>query len=623
MKLTPVSKVLLFIAIVAGGVYGLFQAIHTGKIPRPNALKSVVPLQAEEINAEILQHSGNVKIAALPSTTPVQPCMDGNTRNCVSGPVIEIEHWGWNANAGLDFAVGGASGTGGKDGKVKYIQTSKGSLMEKYGVNVKITRQDETDQMKADLLDTVQRLVNDPNASGVKFITIMGDGGAQFFAEINPKLAKICPDCILENIATIGYSRGEDGFWGPEIWKTNCEAMRGGITIGVLKDGDWNIALKKLAQCGIPNNPDKTVYDPQAMNWIPSNSYTNAANDFAKGVACISNMPIKGKIGGGTISKCADAVVTWTPGDATVAKNRKTDPQGKPLSAVVPILTTEQSAFQMPCSLIGIRRFNKANRAVIENMIMAALDGGDQIRVNPAALNHYGTIAYALYNEESPAYWVKYYKGVVEPNTAGVMVHLGGSSAANLADAMQSFGLSGGPNLFKATYETFGKYVVAQYPKEVPSFPATEGILDTSYIQAIAAKNVLPTNNAESVVVTQSNKSMLVEGRRPYSIKFATGSAKILGESFSTLDQLVNDVLITKYAVAIHGHTDNTGTPEGNMALSQDRANSVAAYLKSKGVQNVIRSYAHGQEEPLASNATPAGQAKNRRVEIVVGSIEK
>ena len=612
MKMKPLPKLILFVLIVGAVVYGFRESVTSGLIPRPNALKTLIPLKSDEINASVIEaNPGNVKIAPLPTSTAVQPCMDGNTSNCLNGPVMEVEHWAWNANGGLDYSVGNSSGM---NGKAKYIQTSKGSLMEKYGVNVRISRQDDTNQMQADMLDTAQRLASDPNASGVKFITIMGDGGAQYFAAINPKLAKIEPDMINEVIATIGYSRGEDGFWGPAEWKTNCEAMKGGMTIGVLRDGDWNIAIKKLTQCGIPNNPDDKVYDPNAMNWINSDSYTNAANDFAKGTACV-DLPIKGKIGGTKVHKCADAVVTWTPGDVTVAKQK---------GGVVPIMTTKQSAFQMPCVLVGIRKYDLAHKAEIIKMLSAIYEGGDQIRVNPAALKSYGEIAHTLYNEETPEYWVKYYHGTVEPDAQGIRVALGGSSVANLADAMQSFGLSGGVNLFAATYNTFGKIDVQQYPNIMPTYPDTKTILDTQYVAGVAANNVLPINNAENVIVTKSSKPMSsVEGKRDYSIQFASGSATILPASKPVLDQLTDDIVITKYAVAAYGHTDNTGTPDGNMALSQVRADAVIAYLRTKGVTNVMRVYAKGDTEPVAPNTTTEGKAKNRRVQIVLGTIEQ
>ncbi len=75
--------------------------------------------------------------------------------------------------------------------------------------------------------------------------------------------------------------------------------------------------------------------------------------------------------------------------------------------------------------------------------------------------------------------------------------------------------------------------------------------------------------------------------------------------------------------VVLHGHTDATGTPSGNMALSGARAEAVKHYLMTKGGRSIpesrIKTVAHGQEEPVADNSTEAGRSKNRRVEIVLG----
>lgn len=71
--------------------------------------------------------------------------------------------------------------------------------------------------------------------------------------------------------------------------------------------------------------------------------------------------------------------------------------------------------------------------------------------------------------------------------------------------------------------------------------------------------------------------------------------------------------------VHIVGHTDSVGTDEYNMRLSQRRAEAVATYLTQQGVprQN-IRTAWRGEREPVASNATAAGRAQNRRVEITL-----
>ena len=602
MKVKLLPKLIIFVLVVGGLVAGFRHLVYTGVIPRPNALKSVIPVKAEEINANVLGNNVNVKLLPLPSNTAVQPCMDGNTRNCIEGPVHDGEIWAWNGNGGMIYAVGGATASDGKG-----IQTSKGSLMEKYGVNVHLIRQDDSGQMKTDLLDTANKLKTNPNATGIKFVTIMGDGGPAFFKD----LEKACPTCEFEVAGVIGYSRGEDGFWGLPAWKTNPQSAKGALIIGVLRDGDWNIAMKWANQNGILNNPDDTVYDPTALNWINADSYTKAVEMLVQGT-CL-DLPVKGKLGGGKQNVCANGVVTWTPGDVTLAKKK---------GGYVPIMTTRESAFQMPTTLVGVKSWFQAHRSDITKLLAATYEGSDQIRANPAALQKMGEISAKLYNEQDAAYWVRYYKGVVEPDAQGIRVALGGSSVANLADGLQAFGLNGGANLFAATYNTFGNILVQQYPKMYPNYPSVAKIVNTSYVAGVKAMNTLPTDNAESVIQTASNAPMgSIEGRRDYSINFASGSAQILPSSFVVLNQLVDEIVITKYAVALHGHTDNTGNSEGNMALSQTRADSVMTYLHQRGVKNIVRTYAHGQDEPIADNSTAAGKALNRRVQVVLGTV--
>ncbi len=104
------------------------------------------------------------------------------------------------------------------------------------------------------------------------------------------------------------------------------------------------------------------------------------------------------------------------------------------------------------------------------------------------------------------------------------------------------------------------------------------------------------------------------------NIFFATGSAKLLPKSFKALNDVVkimaNDPTLM---LDIEGHTDNTGKPEKNTALSQNRANAVMAYLKSKGVDGAkMQANGFGQDQPVADNKTAAGRAKNRRVEMKI-----
>jgi OOP family OmpA-OmpF porin len=69
--------------------------------------------------------------------------------------------------------------------------------------------------------------------------------------------------------------------------------------------------------------------------------------------------------------------------------------------------------------------------------------------------------------------------------------------------------------------------------------------------------------------------------------------------------------------VTISGHTDNRGTRKLNQALSTARANTVKAYLISKGISaDRIEAKGYAFDQPVADNATAEGRAKNRRVEL-------
>jgi len=71
--------------------------------------------------------------------------------------------------------------------------------------------------------------------------------------------------------------------------------------------------------------------------------------------------------------------------------------------------------------------------------------------------------------------------------------------------------------------------------------------------------------------------------------------------------------------VTLIGHTDNIGDPARNLRLSQDRVDRMTELLVHGGIQQRrITAIGHGMSDPIASNATPEGQARNRRVELVV-----
>ena len=111
----------------------------------------------------------------------------------------------------------------------------------------------------------------------------------------------------------------------------------------------------------------------------------------------------------------------------------------------------------------------------------------------------------------------------------------------------------------------------------------------------------------------------------PENITFDINSYVIKPQFRNTLDSVAT-VLKTypDSTIVVSGHTDTTGNDTINNPLSVNRASSVAAYLESQGISTSrITSRGYGSKQPVASNATLAGRAQNRRVEIAIIANQK
>lgn len=119
------------------------------------------------------------------------------------------------------------------------------------------------------------------------------------------------------------------------------------------------------------------------------------------------------------------------------------------------------------------------------------------------------------------------------------------------------------------------------------------------------------------VQVTQTPDNQL-KLHIPNDISFQTGRADLEPRLRPILDQFAQGLgQQPGTEVFIVGHADSTGSDAINNPLSQQRANSVRDYLVSRGADSrIIRTEGRGSREPVASNATDAGRAQNRRVEI-------
>ncbi len=603
MKLKPTGKlVVLILALgLALGLWRLWGAVGGKLAPGAATTASVTPGKAD------LPSLGGAENGA----EPVNVSMPGSGAGCTDKTPVRLLGYAWNAQMGLLFANGGP-------------QSTQGSLMCGNGVNLTFGRQDDNGKLQEALVAFATEL-SQGNANpekGAHFVTIMGDGSAAFLKPLNDTLRKLGPEYTAKVVGACGFSRGEDKFMGPAEWKTNPMASRGGVVAGVLRDGDWNIAQKWLGDNGLRTNPDEKTYDPDALNWVNASDYLDAPQKYITGYSEDRPVVRNGKPTGETKHITVNGVVTWTPGDVNVAEKK---------GGLVSIVSTKEYSSQMPCIIIGIDKWCKANRSTVEGMLNAIAEGGAAVKGSPDALQRGAEVSAAVYHEQDAGYWAKYYKGVTQNDAAGQTVELGGSSVDALPEMLLTFGLvKGSANLYAATYKVFGDITASQYPNLLSGYPAVNSVVDTSYLEALAKKNAPsqativkanPTFNPQKKVET-------VVSRKAWNIHFDTGKATLAADSQRLLETLSRDLTIAgSTAVELHGHTDNVGSADKNTALSESRAFAIKHWLEGRYPVNFpagrIRVFSHGASQPIAENSTPQGRAANRRVEVVLGAAGK
>ncbi|MBN3759544.1 OmpA family protein [Burkholderia sp. Ac-20365] len=122
--------------------------------------------------------------------------------------------------------------------------------------------------------------------------------------------------------------------------------------------------------------------------------------------------------------------------------------------------------------------------------------------------------------------------------------------------------------------------------------------------------------------VSASEQGMLDQTLANRTIEFETGSATLTPQGRAILDQMAAVLAkMTTRQVAIIGHTDASGNRSTNVALSQARADAVKGYLVAKGISpQQLSTLGVGPDQPIASNDTADGRARNRRIEFRAGS---
>jgi OmpA-OmpF porin, OOP family len=585
IKVKTSGKVMMILLVLG--------AIFAGKIlwwdKRPQEAKA-----SQEIGRVALPDAPEASLVGSASVFPLpseEQSVNGGTR-------IVWKIMAWNSQFPLMYANGGAF-------------TTKGSLLDKAKLQVELQRQDDCFKSIADIVKFAQDYKNNPETPGV-FASFMGDGMPAFFAGLVKELEPLGPEYQPIAFYAMGKSYGEDQLMGPADWKKDPKAAIGKTVACVLRDGDMNILLKWAGDNNLRVNPDETTYDKDAINIMAANDFLDAGNKYIAGFKESRKVIKDGKKTSEEITVGVDAVATWTPGDVNIAKQK---------GGLVTIANTKQYASQMPNITITIKKFAYDHRTDIENLIMALSQAGDQVRSFNEAKTFAAKVSAKVYNEQNGDYWLKYYNGVTEKDVQGLDVALGGSMAFNLQDAANTFGLGkDGIDRYKIVYNTFGDILSKMYPEYMATYPPYAQVVDKSFLQSVIV-NHAELMEGKALQVTYSNEITSEVSSKSYQIQFETGSAVIKPESYKLLDEILQSSVVAEgLKVGVYGHTDNTGNADSNQKLSEDRANSVKSYLISKGLASErIESKGFGPAKPIGNNATAAGRAQNRRVQIVLG----
>lgn len=590
-SLTLFSKSLITL-VLAGGIGGAVYYLSPGL--RVDESKTVEKLNLSEKDVNNLVTSAELPLPEETVSTEV-----------AARPLVRIAGYAWNAQSGIIVANGGP-------------KTTKGSLMEKNGVNVEIIRQDWLSELRNLQMKFVEEFDKGNNfpKEGAAGIMIMGDGVPFYISAAQQALDDKygAGKYQLQVVGAIGLSYGEDKLIGPPSWKMNPQSMKGALVSAVIGDGDWVTTVNYASANGIKINPDPSTYDAEAVNFLASanDDYIESAKELIKSQTQGWTVPLKevkaGKLTGKTINKKVDGCATWTPGDKTVFDA---------LSGFTDVVSTKEFNNQMATTLIFLRQWAEANKEVVGNILKSAYVASNQMKQYDSWRKKAAETTTKAFGMETPEYWYNMFKGQ-QGEKNGVSYNMGGSRVFNLADANQYYGITDGTNRYKAVYEQVCRYLKelnpAGFNQNVKRIVPYEEAVNVSFL-----KGVKDIDAGATYTTDYSKKATSVMASGEWRINFDPGRATIRPEGKDVLEQIFNLLVQAEDSkLELVGHTDNTGTQEGNYALSAARAEAVKNYLIQKGIPagRFQKIDGKGQDEPAADNKTAAGRAQNRRVVI-------
>ena len=292
-------------------------------------------------------------------------------------------------------------------------------------------------------------------------------------------------------------------------------------------------------------------------------------------------------------AKQVDAAVTWEPDLSGAITARGADAH---------VLVSTQAATNIIADTLCARQdlIDQAPETV-RDFVRGWLDGIEMIKNNP-----------------NPSYEIVAKSLKLDTDTVSGM--LSGLKLTPYADNAQFYGLAGSKAHYETLFDT--AFVIWRKKGLVTKSVDAKGWADTRFLQAIAAS--YPGQKVEEAPVVAkapSDKDVPILHQQ-IQIQFTPGSDEIMSGSYLLLDKLGETMTsFGSTILRVEGNTDSTGSPTGNMTLSERRALSVKNYIV-KNFPNIpptrFQTIGRGASNPVAENATEAGRQQNCRTDIKV-----
>jgi outer membrane protein OmpA-like peptidoglycan-associated protein len=378
-------------------------------------------------------------------------------------------------------------------------------------------------------------------------------------------------------IMQVDWSRGGDAIVADRSIQ-RIEDLKGKrVALALFTPSHW------LLEYSLQNSSlDETEQEQIVKGLVGKNASPDARTDF-----------VAGKV---------DAAVVWEP-DVSEALGKRPNSHT--------LVSTKTAANLIADLMVAREDFIRQHPDVIKAFIAGWFDGTAEANRNPSKVVQ-------LLMDNEPLY-----KELGEEVTREQLPTV---RWADLSDNTKMFGLDGSEPLFDRLFRQAGtSWVRRGYIDQAVTAQTAKDDRFLRELYAAVPKEVrVPARREEFKFPARppaKARTAKPVFTKPVNIYFPTGSAALDPNARQVLDQVALTAQAYSNAyVRIEGNSDNVGNPSANVALSQQRAQAVVNYLVRRYGFSRGRFIAkgNGPAKPIASNATEAGRARNRRTDILV-----